>query len=405
MSSFKKALVSIVNSSPLQESRSSGLGSFFPFFGGDATSTTVNNNTALTIPAYFNGLNQIAGDIAKLPKGVFQKVDGEGTAVNHKVKYLLNKEPNNLMTAYDFHFIMAFAAMHRGNAVAYIVRNKNTAEIDSLIFIHPDDLHNIFLSNGKLYYKTKFGLFTEEEVVHIKGFTDNGLIGKSLITYAAETLGIAKSAQSFTSHNYKSRGLGFGWVSTDKSLDPGPKRVIETAINEKLSAEGKVKTVMLDEGMEYHPITMNMQEAQLIEQGKFSIADIARILNISTRKLKDSESDNYASAYQDAVDHLNDCLMPWIKRFEQEYGRKLFSPSEKLDHYVKLNDNLLLRGDLTAKGAFYNQAIFSGWMSRDEVRQLEELNTVGGVLAEYLTPVNTQTPEQIQKNLNDEQSK
>lgn len=400
MTALRQVLTSFIPANT-GESRSSGLGFPFSLFSGEGSATvSINANNALTIPAYFNGLNQIANDIAKLPKGVFQKVNGDAIKTNHPVKYLLNSEPNNLMTAFDFHYIMTFAALHRGNAVAYINRNSQTAQAESLVFIHPDYLHNIYTYKGKLFYKTKYGLFTEDEVIHIKGFTQDGLIGKSLISYAAETLGIAKAAQSFTSHNYTSRGLGFGWVSTGKEMDKTTKQQIEGAINSKLSADGKIKTVMLDEGMEYHPITMNMQEAQLIEQGKFSIADIARILNISTRKLKDSDSDNYASAYQDAVDHLNDCLMPWIKRIEQEYGRKMFSPTEKLDHYIELNDNILLRGDLTAKGAYYNQGIFSGWINRNEVRQWEGLNKVEG-LDEHLTPVNTQTPEQIQKNLQD----
>lgn len=403
--SLTATLKSLVPASPLpREKRSTGNFSFMDLFGGTTTGTTISVNNALTLPAYYNAVNQIANDIAKLPKGVYQKLDGNRKSVDHPVKYLINKEPNNLMTAFDFHFVMTLAALHRGNGVAKINRNPVTAQVDSLVFIHPNDINNIYVSKGKLYYKTKLGFFTEDEVIHIKGFSEDGLIGKSVIAYAAETLGIAKAAQNFSASNFDGRGLGFGWIKTEKQLDPGPKKTIEGAVNSKLSADGKIKTVVLDEGMEYNPITMSMQEAQLVQQGAFSIQDIARFLNISTRKLKDANSDNYASAYQDAVDHLNDCLQPWMTKYELEYGRKLFNDLEKKSIYIKINDNLMLRGDLAAKGAYYNQMVFSGIYTRNEVRGFEEMNALTG-LDEPLTPVNTQTKEQIDNKIKNEQAK
>lgn len=403
MSSLATALKALVPSTSQDGQRSSGAFNLFDYFGNTGATTSISTGNALTLPAYYNAVNQIANDIAKLPKGIFQKVKDGREAADHPIKYLINKEPNNLMTAFDFHFVMMLAAMHRGNGIAYIRRNKTTAQIDALIFINPDDVQNIYLSKGKLYYKTTKGLLTEEEVIHIKGFSTDGLIGKSVIAFASETLGIAKSAQNFTATNYESNGLGFGWISTDKQVNAAPKKIIEDAVNTKLSAKGKVKTVMLDEGMRYNPITMNMHEAQLVQQGAFSIEDIARFMNISPRKLK-AKGDNYASAYMANVDHINDCLQPWMCKFELEYGRKCFNAVEKLDTYVKFNDNLLIRGDLAAKGAFYSQMVFSGIYTRNEIRAFEEKNSLEG-LSEPLTPVNTQIPAQIKQKLDNEQAK
>jgi HK97 family phage portal protein len=401
MNSLTTALKALVPSPSQTGKRSAGAFDFLDYLGSSPSKTSISTGNALTLPAYYNAINQISNDIAKLPKGIFQKVEDGRESVDHPIKYLINKEPNNLMTAFDFHFVMMLAAIHRGNGIAYISRNKSTAQIDALIFIHPDDVQNIYLSDSKLYYKTTKGLFSEEEVIHIKGFSTDGLIGKSVISYASETLGIAKSAQNFTATNYEGKGLGFGWVSSDKVFTTRAKKTIESAINEKLSAPGKVKTVMLDEGMKYNPITMNMQEAQLIQQGAFSVEDIARFLNISTRKLKAS-GDNYASAYMDQVDHVNDCLQPWMCKFELEYARKCFNDAEKRnDLYVKFNDNLLMRGDLAGKGVFYNQMALTGLYTRNEIRAFENMNPLPGLDAP-LTPVNTQTPAQIQNKLDNE---
>ncbi len=377
----------------------------FPFsnlltFGSTAT-PKINIATALTIPAYYNAVNQIANDIAKLPKGVFKTVEGGREAVDHKIKFLLNKEASPIMDAFIFHFIMELAALHRGNGLAKIVRDPNTGRLEALVFIHPDEIRNIEVIEGKIFYFTSGGVLSQDEVIHIMGFTDNGIYGKGIIQYAAETLGIAKAAQTFTASNFENKGLGYGVVESEFEVKNAKKKVIEDAISSKLSKEGQIKTVMLDEGMKYKPITLNMQEAQLIEQAKFSVLDIARFFNISPRKLKDYSINNYASAYQDATDHVTDTIQPRTKKYEGEYQRKLFTPKEKIDHYIRFNDNYLLRGDLQAKGEFYSKMVFAGVYSRNEVRAFEELNAVDG-LEEHLTPVNTKLPIEIQKMLQNE---
>ena len=300
-----------------------------------------------------------------------------------------------------FHFIMMQAVINRGNGLAQIVRNPTTGKAIALLFIHPDDVREIKVIDGKQWYYTTSGVLQANDVIHILGYSSNGITGQSVISFAAETLGIAKSAQTFTAANFENKGLGFGVVETDKEVKNGVKQNIESAINNKLTAKGKIKTVMLDEGMSYKPITLNMQEVQLIEQGKFSVLDIARFLNISPRKLKDYSTNNYASAYQDSSDHVLDSLQPYIIKWQQEYDRKLFTPAEKKDHYTRFNDSILLRGDLSAKGVYYNQMVFSGVMSRNEIRRLEELNDIDG-LDDHLTPVNTMIPAQIEKNLKNE---
>lgn len=400
MSSLSRALKDLVPSIGINEKRSSIL-SLFSGYTETNPATSINSLNALSLPAYYCGVNQIANDIAKLPKGVFIKNGNQRESVDHHIKFLINKEPNSLMTSFMFYFVMMQAVINRGNAIAQIVRDPRTGKVISLLFIHPDDVRDIKVIDGKQWYYTSSGVLKSDDVIHILGYSTNGVVGQSVISYAAETLGIAKSAQSFTASNFENKGLGFGVVETDKEIKNGVKQNIESAINNKLTAKGKIKTVMLDEGMSYKPITLNMQEVQLIEQGKFSVLDIARFLNISPRKLKDYSTNNYASAYQDSSDHVLDSLQPYIIKWQQEFDRKLFTPKEKKDHYTKFNDSILLRGDLNAKGEYYNKMVFSGVMSRNEIRRLEELNDIDG-LDDHLTPVNTMIPAQIEKNLENE---
>lgn len=401
MSGLNTVLKSLVTPSLAKqgEQRSSSWSSLTSLFSGTGT-TAINANTALTIPAYYCGVNQIANDIAKLPKGVYQKKDGSRNPLDNNIKFIINKEASPAMDAFSFHFVMELAALHRGNGVALIIRNE-AGEVASLFFVYPDDIRDIVLFENKVYYLTKYGTFSQEEVIHIMGFTDNGYKGKSVIQYAAETLGIAKASQTFTKENFENRGLGFGSVETEKEINPEKKKTIEAAINTKLTAPGKIKTVMLDEGMTYKPIKLNMQEAQLIEQASFSVLDIARFLNISPRKLKDLTKDSYSSAYQEGIAHVLDCIQPRVRKWELEYDRKLFNPTQKKDNiYTKFNLNYLLQADLAMKGEYYSKMSFAGIMTRNEIRALEEMNDLPG-LNEPLTPQQVKLPAEIDKQLQD----
>lgn len=376
--------------------------SFLPFaplkgqFG-----SKVGIEAALTLPAYYNAVDQISNDLAKLPKGVYKKNGQDREKLpTHDISFLIDKEPNKYLTAFTFHKIMTQAAINRGNGISTIQRNQAGKTI-ALNFVHPDDLLNIFKYNDNIWYVTKDGVFPSEDVIHIMGYTNDGITGISVVRYAANTLGISLAAQKFTSDGFENRGLGFGVVESEKDVNSDNKQKIENAVNTKLSGEGKIKTVMLDDGMKYKPITINNQEAQLIEQGKLSIRDICRFLNISPHKVKDLDNTNYSVIEMLSIEHASDSIQPWAIKFQQEYNRKLFTPAEKRDHYIHFNDNILLRADMKTKGEYYSKMVNIGALTRNEVRAFEELNQIEG-LSDPLTPVNVYIPAQIQKTLQDE---
>lgn len=384
------------------ESRSLGF-PFWPFnplkgnFGA-----ALGHNAALTLPAYYNAVEQITNDIAKLPKAVYKKTGTNREKLGqHPVTYLINRAPNKLMTAFTFHKMMAQAAINRGNGIALINRNPNTAAVTSLEFIHPDDVRDIKLISGELYYFIKDSVYTSDEVIHNTGYSDNGLVGVSVIKYAANVLGISLAAQKFSQETFENRGVGYAVIEADGDISATKKQEIENAVNSKLQGDGKIKSVMLDDGHKYKAIQINNQEAQLVEQGKLSIADICRFLNISPHKVKVLDDANYNALYMLNIEHASDSIQPWAIKFSQEYGRKLFTDNEKKDHYVKMNDNILLRADLKTKGEWYSKAVQAGIYTRNEIRAMEELNALDG-LDEPLTPVNTQIPAQIQNNLDNE---
>lgn len=381
--------------------------SYFGTFGngifslGTAGTAGMNHTKALKLSAFYNGVDQISNDIAKIPFAVYQKEGSNRVSrSDHPAHNLIANEPNSLMTSFIFRKTMAISVLLRGNALAKINTNTNGKPI-STDFINWDRVKDIRIKAGVLMYDVQgySQPLLASEVLHFKNFTHNGIVGVSVITNAAQQLNLAIEVQEFSATNFQNKGVRQGVVETDKVITSGKEKII-AGIKAAFSEKDATRVAVLDEGMKWKAITITPQEAQIIEQSRFSIEDIARWLNIAPHKIKSLQQSTNNNIEQQSLDHVSDTIQPHITNFEQEYAKKLFMPSEIVNgYYVRGNMNVLLRADIKSRGEYYGKAVNGGWMSRNEVRHLEDLNDGPILLDEYLTPVNTYTEKQIANNL------
>lgn len=376
----------------------------FSFFNSKTRSGKyINHQTALCLSAVYNAIDQISNDIAKLPKSVFEKIGKDRfRKPEHPVDYIISKRPNALMTQFSFHKALMVSALLRGNGIAVIVRDNFTGIQTSFDFIHPDNLKDIRKKDGRLFYYIKGykGPLDSEEVIHIPGFSFNGISGISIFKYAAQNLGAALSSETFADENFKSKGLLAGLIKSPKSLKSDAKLNIANAMEQRLSKGGTHNIGVLDEGMDFIGINANAQEASLIDWKKTSIEDIARWFNIAPHKIKHLDKATLSNIEQQSLEHGSDTIAPWAKRIEEEYDYKLFSEDERSSLYTKFNTNALIRTDIKTKGEYYGRAINFGWHTRNEIRNLEDYNSLDG-LDQPLTPANTLTQEQIDKQFSE----
>lgn len=384
-------------------SDSSYFGNFGGFFSlGSSNPYGVTAKTALKLSAFYNGVDQISNDIAKIPFAVYQK-DGSNriSRSEHPANKVISSEPNYLMTTFVFRKAMAVSYLIKGNALAKINLDAKgfSASTD---FISWDNVRDIRIKNGELLYDVN-GYdkpLLSSEVLHFKNFSHNGIVGVGVITYAAQQLGLAIEVQEFSATNFKNKGVRQGVIETDKTVENGKDKIIagwKTAMGEK----SPDRIVVLDDGFKFKPINITPQEAQIIEQSKFNIEDIARWLNIAPHKIKSLQQSTNNNIEQQSLDHVADTIQPHVTNFEQEYAKKLFTPTELLmGYYVRGNIDSLLRSDIKSRTEAHARAVLTGWKHRNEIRELEELNAGPDLLNEYLTPVNTFTESQIEKNIN-----
>jgi HK97 family phage portal protein len=367
-------------------------GNFFGlggFLGSESKGTVATKKTAFTLSAFYNGVEQLSNDIAKLPKTVKQKSGNDRLDFNeHPINYLISQSPNDMMTAFDYWKVNVVSVIIRGNAYSRIIRNKNTGRIEALIHLDSDDVR-VFLDNNRLYYVYKNETILSDDMLHFKHLSFDGIVGIPVITFAAKQLGISIDSQTYQQEVYKDRGLGYGVIESDLSVTGTNKKMIEDGFSSKMAGNSKFKVPMLDEGMKYKSISISPGEAQFLETNKNGVLEICRWLNIAPHKLKELGNANYSNIQQQSIEHVQDSILPWIIRFEQELSKKIFTDQEKQTLYVKFNEKSLLRGDLEARKNYFTAMVYAGIMTRNEARGYEDMNPIDG-LDEILQPVNMQ---------------
>ncbi|MBB1291036.1 phage portal protein, partial [Pseudoalteromonas sp. SR41-5] len=152
------------------------------------------------------------------------------------------------------------------------------------------------------------------------------------------------------------------------------------------------KVAMLQEGMTYRQMSMNNNEAQMIEARKMGILDIARLYGIPPSMLGESAGESYKSVEQTTLNYLVFALMPWLKRWESAMHRDLLLPEERGTYFIEFNFSSLVRGDFKTRYDSYAIGRQWGFLSVNDIRRFENLQPVEGG-NEYLTPLNMQSPE------------
>lgn len=385
-------------------SKYSGLNALLTAFGLSSTTVNVNQNSALTLSAFYNGVNIICNDVAKLPKSVYQKsADGKSRTEqsSHPIKYLIAKKPNQYMNAFQFDFATQADAILRGNGYAIIERNPLTAAPTALQYIDQEKIKvEVYKFNNKLFYKFDDVVYDAADVLHFTGFSTNGITGVGVITHAAQSLGVSLSAQNFAQDYYDEKGIGMGIVTAAKDMKDDAKIRYSEAVTAMFNRpKTKWNVPVLDGTSTFQHIKITPQEAQFLLSAEYGINEIARWLNINPVKLKHLKDTNNAISESLEREHVADSLMPHVVKRQQEYDSKLFTDREKAaGYYTKFNTAALLSADKVAQSDAWMKQVYSGILTPNEIRALMDLNPKEG-LDQPLIPANLQTLEQVEAKL------
>ena len=320
------------------------IGSTYSFFmGGSSAGKSVTERSAMQMTAVYSCVRILAEAVAGLPLHFYKyNEDGSKTKViDAGLYHLLHDEPNPEMSSFVFRETLMTHLLLWGNAYAQIIRNGK-GEVIALYPLMPNKMSVDRDETGVLYYtyqrsseegKAKDAgtvTLSSRDVLHIPGLGFDGLVGYSPIAMAKNAIGSANSG----------------------------------------------KIAVLEEGMKYTPISIAPEQAQFLETRKFQINEIARIFRVPPHMVGDLEKSSFSNIEQQSLEFVKYTLDPWIIRWEQSLNRSLLNKDEKKIYFFKFNVEGLLRGDYQSRMQGYATARQNGWMSANDIRELENLDKI-----------------------------
>lgn len=361
-------------------------------FGMQPTKS-VSPDLAMKLSAVYACVYVLSSSVAQLPLHVKRKSgDKVETVKDHSAYYLLHDSPNAWQTSYKLREYAQSSVLLYGNAYIHIVRDKNGGVV-SLESLEPWKVQ--LLKNGSRYVYAYYGddktmSLSPDDVLHIKALGPSIKTGKSVIQTHAETIGLGLDARKFASGFFGGNARPAGILSVKTPLNSNTwenfKKMWQTA-QEKLRSEEN-KTILLPAELDYKALTVSPVDTELLSMMKLNRSEIAGIFNVPAHMINDLEKATFSNISEQTIQFIRFSVMPWVVNWEQELNRKIFTDAErKAGYFVKFNLAGIMRGTAGERATFYHAAITDGWMSRNEARQLEDMNPVEG-LDEMLVSVN-----------------
>ena len=365
------------------------VGSSYSFYmGGSSAGKNVNERSAMQMTAVYSCVRILAEAVAGLPLHLYRykKDGGKERAIDNNLYHLLHDEPNKEMSSFIFRETLMTHLLLWGNAYAQIIRNGK-GEVVALYPLMPNKMQVDRDENGELYYiytrssdeaKTMEGVtvyLTPRDVLHIPGLGFDGLVGYSPIAMAKNAIGLAIATEEYGA-KFFANGAAPSGVLEHPGTIKDPSRLRENWNSTFGGSANSGKVAVLEEGMKYTPISISPEQAQFLETRKFQIDEIARIFRVPPHMVGDLEKSSFSNIEQQSLEFVKYTLDPWVIRWEQSLSRALLNEDEKRKYFFKFNLEGLLRGDYESRMSGYAVARQNGWMSANDIRELENMDKI-----------------------------
>lgn len=341
---------------------------------------------ALQSSAVFACTRVLSEGLAMLPLHEYQRVArGREMATGHYLYPLLHDLPNPEMTSYSLRELNMTHLCLRGNAINYLDANA-AGEWSGIWPINPDTVSALReQGSNRLFYgielPERFGreyrIVPAERIWHIHGPSTDGYWGLTPIALAAQAIGMALATEEYGARFFGNGAQpGFVLKHPGKLKDDAYKRLKEAWEKRHMGLDNAHKVAILEEGMDVAKLGVSPEEAQFLETRKFQATEIARFFRVPPHMIADLDRATFTNIEQMSLEFVVYTLMPWLTRFEQEIHRSLLTPAERKVYFVKFQLDALLRGDIQTRYAAYAQATQNGWMSINDVLELEDRNLI-----------------------------
>lgn len=335
------------------------------------------------VSTVFRCANGITDDIAGMPFKQYLRTDQSATAIEPDAKlrniaYLNEIAPNRWMTPFIFKKTCMMWELFWGNSLIWLPPPPAEREF----FILPTNMVvPKFDRNGNLWYEVRFPNGEKKyipavEVRHTMINSTNGIWGRSVLEYAAETVGL-RLGMSETQSSLQGQGLNpAAYIQVDATLDKAARDNYRDAYSEVMAGSENAGTLVVFDKkiVKFEPITMKPNDAQFLEQINATDLEIANFFKYPAYKLNMGKQ-SYQSNEQQDLDYLKSTLDPYLVQDEQASRLRWLSEAEQSSQYFKYSRDAILRTDSKKRAEIHEIEIRSGVLKPNEARAHEDRNS------------------------------
>lgn len=358
------------------------------WFGGGSqakSGVVVNEETALQVTAVWACVRLLSETVAALPLNLLKYTDrGKERATNHPLYFLLHNEPNSEQTSFDFIMVLMVNLLLCGRAFAEVVKN----DLGQVVELWNIPTGNVTIRRNAVTKELMYDInvadarhppitLYPENIVDIRGMSFNGVDTFKPAVAAREAIGLSLATEEFGARFFgNGTNLG-GVVEYEGKLSEPAKERFKKDVSDKYEGLGKSNRLLfLENGSKFTKVNTTPNDSQFIETRKFQVIEIARFFNVPPHLIMDLERATFSNIEHQSLSFVIYSLMPWLVRIEQAFQKSCLAPGEKKKYLVKFNVAALLRGDYASRMAGYAVGRQNGWMSANDIRELEDQNLI-----------------------------
>jgi len=377
-------------------------GTFWQEWMGMSTSgKVVSADKAIRLSAVWACVRLLSESVSTLPLKIYERQqDGSRKpATQHPAYQVLCRRPNVEMTPSRFMLMLVASICLRGNG--FVEKKMIGNKLVSLVPLLPQNMVVKRLDNGSLEYT-----YTESDskrvipvknIMHIRGFGLDGVCGMMPMMTGRDVIGAAMAVEESAAKIFENGLQSSGFLSAETALDKDQRERLRGYMQAFTGSRNAGKIMVLEGGLKYQNVTMNPEAAQMLESRAFSIEEICRWFRVPPFMVghADKQSSWASSVEGMNLQFLTNTLRPLLVNIEQEISRCLLDGDEDL--FAEFSVEGLLRADSAGRSAYYTTALQNGWMSRNDVRRLENMPPIeGGDL--YTVQLNLTPLEDLKQN-------
>ena len=354
---------------------------YYAVGAGSSTGMRITADTVKRIACVYACVSVIGKLVASFPLGIYRETDngGKDLVPKHPIHQLIAARPNEKQTSFEWRQMMQGHLELRGNAYSEIILDGRGWPVQ-LLPLHPDKVTVEIMRDGRLRYKyndpltNQVRVLLQEEVFHLRNWSDDGYVGQSTVSLGADVFGVALAAQEYSARFFANDARPGGIIEGANFKNKVDKNAFRDDWQESQVGRNRHKIAVLPHGLTYKEIGVKPSDAQLLDARKFSRIEICSMFGVPPHLIGETEKTaTYASVEQFNIMFATECLWPRLVNWEQTLHRDLIQDDRYL---AKFSMAALMRGDTAARYGAYQIAIQNGWLSQNDVRVMEGLNPI-----------------------------